>query len=440
MPFDRRFLNRLLALALLLIPSCSAVAPEVKRERDDAAHAGEHYRVPFEQRELPPLASDAAYGELLDRALRTDPELEAAYFAWAGGVERAVVAGALPQPEFGLGWMITEPPTWMLQNVLLAAKQMLPAGAKLDAMQQEALAEARAARARFESLWFGRKGRFHGAYAGLDRAAREVEFAEREVALLVQLASSTNQRVASGAARANDALALVVEIEQARDRALGARAELRAAAARVNAMLSREPFAALAAPPPLVPATLDRTDEELLTLATQRNAELREATAMVAARQRGVDVAQAGGSVDLDLEYRREMTDNMLMLGFTLPLRREQIRAGIAAAEDALREQQARERGARNDARSGTAESIVRLRESERRLALFRDRILPIAEHASDALALRYAADDADFADWVESRRALLELDRTVVAARTDREVAVAELLVCCALELEDLR
>jgi outer membrane protein TolC len=425
------------AFLSLLAAGCSTVSPELQRERDAAERLGETYRERFERRTLPPLAADAPYEALLERALHADPEIEAAYFAWAAGVERAVVAGALPQPELGIGWMLTEPPTWMWQNVLLAAEQMFPAGAKLEAAEAMALAEAGVAKERFVAIWLERKGEFRASYAAFDRAAREVELADREVALLEPLARATSQRVATGAASSDDALRLVLEVEQARDLALQARAALRIAAAEVNARLSREPFEALDPPAPLPPQALAETDEQLLAFAVERNPALREAAATIVARERAIDAANVEGRSDFGLEYRREETDNMFMLTFTLPLRRERIRAGIAAAERAVRESEATRRATLVDVRAETAAALVGLREADRRLVLLRDRLLPLARGASASLQGRYGAGAATFDEWIESRRALLELERAVEQARTDREIAVGRLLACCGAELE---
>ncbi len=418
-----------------LAVACSTVSPEVEHARDEAAAAGERFREPLERRQLPELRADASFDELQERALAVDPAIEAAWFAWAGGIERAVVAGALPQPEFGVGWTITEPPTSMLSNVLLAARLMLPAGAKLEAEQRAALAEAEVAQARFTSLWFARKGAFRTAWAAFDRAARESEIAARDVALADLLERSVVPRVAAGDARADEALATAAELARARDEELAARAELRAARAEVNALLSREPFAALDAPVPSEAPPLAATDEQLLELAVTRAPELRAAMAAVTARRRDVAVADAGGSSDLALDYRREETDNMLMLDFTLPLRRESIRAAIAAAEHAVREEQARVREVRNEAGAETAAQIVALREAERRLVLLRERLLPLARRAADALAGRLAAGGARFPEWIESQRALLGIELEVERARTGREAAIGRLLACCGAE-----
>ncbi len=428
----------LVSLLLLTGAACRAVPEGEAAERDALADLGDRYDEPYEERELPEVEPDASYGLLLDRALRADPELEEAYFAWAAALERVVAAGSPPDPTFTLGWMLMEPAGALFQNVLLGAAQFLPPPGSLRADAERALEAARTARERFDALRFERRGRFREAYAYFDRAAREIEISDRDLAVLDGLRRSLESRVAAGSARADERVRLEVEIESARNERETYESELRAARARVNAMMSRGAFDPLDAPAPLRAFHLEADDEALLRVAAERNPMMREVAGRARELALGIDRAEAEDGIAFMPEYFREGTDNMFMVGLTLPLRRDRIRAVLSEAEALWKEGLARLRVTRNDVAEETARSIVRFREAERRRAYLEDRIHPRAQEALDLVVARYGAGAGTYVDVVDARRALLEIERGIERARTEREAALGDLLACCGADVVD--
>src|SRR5262249_52129561 len=121
------------------------------------------------------------------------------------------------------------------------------------------------------------------------------------------------------------------------------------------------------------------------------------------------------------------------------PLQRDKVRAAIEEAEARLRETEAKRRGLANDVAAETAHAIHDLREAERREAFFAERVRPLAAEALAITGSRYAGGAVSFLEVIEARRSLLEIERAIERARTDRERAVGDLLACCGADVRDL-
>ena len=85
-------------VVLLAFTACRFTAPGEEKAREALAEAGKPYSRPFESRELPEVEADTPFFKLLDRALKVDPELEAAYFQWSAAFANAIQAGSPPIP------------------------------------------------------------------------------------------------------------------------------------------------------------------------------------------------------------------------------------------------------------------------------------------------------------------------------------------------------
>jgi outer membrane protein TolC len=419
---------------LLILTACRATLPGEELESQALREEGEAYVKPFEERELPAVNADSPYGEMIARAVHSDPAIEAAYFEWAMAYHQAIAAGTPPDPTFGFGWMVDDPVGTITNNVMALLFLPLPAPEKRQAEARVKWEEMKGARSRYDSMMAVRRGRFRQAYAQFDRAAREAELGDREIEILVGLETNLTDLAGSGRVSTAAILQSRLELEQARDRAAAARAAVRVARARVNTLMAREPGAPLDAPP-LEPLTLDATEEAILALALLRNPDVVSREGQLRAARAGLDLAESQDNADFAFQYERQFSDQF-MLQFTLPLQRDRIHALLGEARARLAKAEADRRQARNEILSETAAAFQRFREAERRQALIAGRLKPLATAAFDALVARFGAGSATFLELIEAKRALLEVEREEARARTEREDAVGDLLACCGAEI----
>lgn len=425
---------------IIVTVGCRAVQEEERAEREALAESGEPYSRPFEKRELPEVTADSPYIDLLDRALRADPDIEIAYFEWAAALERVVTEGSPPDPELGFGFIFTEPLGGFFSNLIFLAGQGLPAPRKLNFAARRAFIEAKTAREKFEILRFSRKGLFRMAYAGFDGAAREVELAEREILLLDELQKPLEARIRSGAGGVKDILQIELERAKAADTRGAALAARRRAMAKVNILMSRPPFAELSALERLKPLRFSASDEQLLQLAARRNPQVREAEGEILAMSEGIARARAEEDPDLKFNFEREGTENKPSLLFTIPLRRDRVLAEIARAEAQYKQSLAKRRAVGNEIAGDTANAILQLREAARRSEYLEEQLLPKAQKAFELLTIQFGTGQATNIEIVEGKRALIEIERAMERTRVEREIALGDLLACCGADVSEER
>ncbi|MFN0206898.1 MAG: TolC family protein [Planctomycetota bacterium] len=424
---------------IVALVSCRAIPPELREEREALAGTGETYSRPFEERELPMVKSDSAYVELLDRSLRADPRIEEAYFAWSAAIERVVIEGSPENPTIGIGWMLTEPIGGFFENIMFSVSQMITAPSKLQFAAKRALEEARAARVRYDALRFERKGRFREVFAEYDGSAREVELLEQEIKLLDELVQIIQQRISIGTSTAQDLIRLDLEKAQIRNEIEAAVNQRKLAMSKVNIMMSREPYEELQIPQPLAPLRMDASDAALVRLASKRNPQLREIEEILTSLSTEMGRARAENDPDVGAEIEREGTETKFKLLFTIPIRRDRVNAAIAFAEAKYKEAVAKRRTLQNDVSAETVASITAFREAERKYDYIDSELRPRARNSYDLLLKQFAWGGVTYLDVVDARRALLQIERALERARTDREKALGDLLACCGADAAEV-
>src|SRR6185436_13696256 len=170
---------------------------------------------------------------------------------------------------------------------------------------------------------------------------------------------------------------------------------------------------------------LEASDAQLLELSSRLNPRILEISQLLRAREQGHALAEAEGDPEFALRYEREPAENKFMLEFTLPLRRDRVRAALDEANANIAKSRAERRQVVNEVMAETAHEIHEFREAVRKQRLFAETLAPAARSSYEILAKRFSAGAATFSEITEARRALLEIDIEVERARTEREMAL---------------
>src|ERR1700722_7713246 len=93
-----RFAAAVIGLALLSGCHGHPTQGELKA-RQDLQAIGQSYDPKAHRPTLPDLQTNSSLGEFVRYAMLNQPQVEAAYFDWAGSVERITVARSLPDPQ-----------------------------------------------------------------------------------------------------------------------------------------------------------------------------------------------------------------------------------------------------------------------------------------------------------------------------------------------------
>ena len=115
-------------------------------------------------------------------------------------------------------------------------------------------------------------------------------------------------------------------------------------------------------------------------------------------------------------------------ISVTLPIwsRLNRSRIAEAAAQDAAA-REARQ-GRANRLQAEWQRAVYRLRDAERRMALYEGQLLPRARQSVEVSRQAYEVGKADFTALIDAQRMALELQKVYEQARGDRALALAEV------------
>lgn len=414
----------------LLLGGCKGVQqPGEQQARGDLASVARLYRPQGERPALPSLTTNAALGDFLAYAMLKQPQIEAAYFDWAGSVENITVERSLPDPQLTFQMDIAD----IVTSVMPGFMQQFPGPGKLRLQAKAASAESQARYFDFENAVLQAAFAVKRAYYQLWFLDEKIRINREMLRLLSELEQSARGQNAVGKVTLQDVYRaqieqdrLATEIANLEDSRLPLLAEFKAALG----MTREQPDPP--APGQFEAATLDLPPEQLLAAAFERNPRLK-------AMEAGVRRAQAS----LDLAYKAKVPDFSLGLmadakmapvlyrplaGATLPIWRDKIAAEMAGAQAGQRSAEARLANEQIALAVDFAEKSYDYREISRNLALLQRQLIPKARMSLEIARSGYLSGQIDFFNLIDAERTLLEFRLSEVQERTQRELVVADL------------
>jgi cobalt-zinc-cadmium efflux system outer membrane protein len=419
-----------LLLALLLLAGCKGIPTrDEKAARRDLQTVAEVYRPDRQKPALPVLTPDAGLSNYLAYALLNSPKVEAAYYDWAGSVERITVERSLPDPQLTFQSDIAD----IVLTVMPGFMQVFPGPGKLRARAAVAGAESRREYFAFESAVLQ-------AAFDLKRACYRLYFLDERLRInretlgllgdLERIARAQNE---VGKATLQDVLRARIERDRVRtdiDNLADSRRPLVAAFKAALGITAGQPD-------PPVPARLETTavppdTDDLLRVAFARNPDLKAMEAEVHAATAGIAVAYKERvpdfSVGLMADVKATPTIYRPLAAMTLPIWRDKIAAEIARAKARELAAQARLNGAQIALTVDLAEQSFAYREIDRNLDLLRNQLIPEARQSLELARAGYLAGTIDFFNLMDTERTLLNFELAEVESRTQREIVLSRL------------
>jgi outer membrane protein TolC len=393
------------------------------------------------------LGQEAGLDELVAYAEAHNPQLEAALHRWQAAEQEVPQAGALPDPQLGLGVVLDQvDASTEYMGERYSVSQAFPWFGKRGLRADAAAEGAHAERRRYEALRLALAEQVTAAwfeYAWVHEAAGT---ARANLDLVMRLEAIARALYRADAGSQADVSRAQVELGRLDDRLRSLLDQLGPRAARLNALLGRPAHARL--PEPVAPsrqpviALPERDDAAWLALAREWNPLLQAARHEIERERHGVALAEKSYYPDirLGLEYAREGSGRMAamdgggadmlvgMISVNLPIRRGRLDAEMNEARSRLhaadRDARARELAVESELQA----ALFAYREGERKLRLYRGTLVPKARHALEATEAAYRAGNASFMDLIDSQRSLLEFELERERAAADRAVATARV------------
>lgn len=391
-----------------------------------------------------PSAEDerALAGDVLERAayvravVRRNPSIEAARSGWRAAVARVRSSGSLEDP------MVTVQiaPLSIASSAAplgygASISQRLPWPGKLALEESVARAEAEAAKSDFEAMRRELALAAATLYDDYFVAVRALEINAQHVALVRELKAAALAQLTSGRASAQDPLQAEVELTHIEHATVVLTAQRDVTVAQMNELLHRDP--ALPLPPPTnelaLPNAPDaaeakRLGDDAVTKRPEIAAARLRARAEQARRERAERESYPDVMVETSYSSMWAMPEHrwMVGLGFNLPLQRGRRAGGVEEADAARARYESEVASLSDKTRAEVVVAMKRLEEAHHVVALFGERLVPVARDQVDAARAGFVTSRNDFAAVVAAERNLrsVELDYQTARATFDRRRA----------------
>jgi outer membrane protein TolC len=395
---------------------------------DFGAVAGQ-YRPDQQRPALPELTPDSSLSNFLAFALLNSPTVAAAFYNWSASVENVTVTRSLPDPQLTFQAYIQDVVTSLMPGFAWS----FPGPGKLKARARVAAAESQGKYFAFESAVLQTAFNLKRAYYQLGLLEEQLRLKRETLLLLDNQERVVRAQNVAGAAALSD----VLRVQSERDRVHADVANLedsrRSRLANFKAALGLTPEQL----DPPVPAYLEMDSEQIDTdeiwrAAFARNPQLKAMEADVRAAEAGIAVAYKERVPDFSAALMADVKASPVLywpqLSMSLPIWRDKIAAEIAGAKASELAAESRLKAAQIDLAVSFAEKLLAYRETSRNLAVIRDALMPKANQSLEIVRAGYRAGTMDYSAMTAAERMVLDLELESAQARTDREIALAEL------------
>ncbi|MFW5921244.1 MAG: TolC family protein [Polyangiales bacterium] len=395
-----------------------------------------------EREQLPEL--EGSLDAYVKYAMLRSPALRASFEQWHAATERISPQRRLPEPTVSYTYFVRNVETRVgPQEHKLGIQQKFPWPTKLTAGAEAQSDEAEAARERFEAQALALEAEVEQLYWRLWAVHRVHDVFNEQEGVLETLEQTVKARVETGQASLADLMQVQLALTRHRDHHGTHMQMIR----RMSADLVATIGAPSGTPTPI------HTDGPRPGLPAMDEAELREAAlahprveayeylaqssdAQVEGEQAerfpsfgvGLDWVLTGEARGAAAPQDSGKDAVMLTVSASVPLWGESYSDAMDAAEAEAAAHRASGDAAARAAEAELEEALSKVRDAQRRIALYSGTLIPQAEAVHEALRGDYQTGRTDLAQLLMSERELLELRDVLVDARADHAIAWAHL------------
>ena len=427
-------LTTLAVVGVFAIAGCRGIStPGERQARHDLGAVAGQYRPGNGRPVLLELTPDSSLSNFLAYALLNSPVVEAAFYDWSASVENITVTRSLPDPQLTFQAYIQDTITSLMPGLAWN----FPGPGKLRARARVAAADSQGKYFAFESAVLQAAFNLKRAYYQLGLLDEQLQLKRETLSLLENQERVLRAQNEAGTATLPDLL----RVQSERDRVHTDLANLEDLRRSLLEDFKAALGLTLEQPDPPTPAHFEMSREnpdadELLRVAFERNPQLAAMAADVRAAEAGIAVAYKERVPDFNAGLSADVYAPPFywpQAGMTLPIWRDKLAAEVAQARANELAASSRLRAAQIDLAVSFAEKSFAYRETSRNLALIEDDLVPQARQSLGIVRAGYRAGTMDFSSLTDAERMLLDLKLAAAEARTEREIALAELSIMVA-------
>lgn len=390
---------------------------------------------------LPTLNEGSPLEDYLRYAAQNNPGLRAAHARWLAAMEVIPQAKYLPDPRLSYSYYVQEVETRVgPQRQSIALSQTFPWFGKLRLKSDSAARAAEAAWLDFQMQSLELAYRVSGLYYDLYYLKETIDATQGSFDLLKSIEAAGRERYRTGETL-TAVMQAQVELGKLEDRLRSLRQLRSPMAARLNAALNRAPDATLPWPV-LAAAELPELDAAaILARMHDENPDLGKLAALAEKERVAAELAHKNGYPDITLgvsyidtrESDMSTSDSgkdpvMATVSVNLPIWRGKYRAERREAmlrQGALLDQR---RNRANELAADTKLALYRYQDAGRKLALYRDTLLPKAEQSLGVARQDFQVGKTDFLNVIDAQRMLLEFRLAAAEAHAEQGRRFAEI------------
>jgi outer membrane protein TolC len=414
-----------------LVASAGAQANDAARPTPPARLTGIEEVAPIPQAVRDGMAAALSAEGLVQQVLARNPSLAQMRAAWQAASARYPQVTSLDDPMFGSTFA---PASIGSANVdfgyRLEISQKYPFPGKRALRGQGALAEASAAGHDIDDMRLQLIEAARSAFYDYYLVGRALAVNDESVQLLKEFRQNAESRYRTALVPQQDVLQADVELARQQERRLTLERMRQVATARINTLMHSAPDEPLLPPPERLEALEPSPEAKLLRMAAlDRRPDVRALTDRIRGDQAALALAQKEFRPDFEVTaaYDTIMGNGptrdlapQVGVRLNLPVRRAKRCGAVAEAEARLAERQAELDRQIDQVNFQVQEAYEQARESERVVALYKERIVPAAEANVKAAQSAYVTGKTPFLSLVEAQRSLIDL-------RARRYEAIAE-------------
>jgi cobalt-zinc-cadmium efflux system outer membrane protein len=428
-------LATLFGIGVFALAGCRGIStPGERQARHDLGTVASQYRPGNSRPTLPELRPDSSLSNFLAFALLHSPTVEAAFYDWSASVENITVTRSLPDPQLTFQAYIQDVVTSLMPGFAWS----FPGPGKLKARAGVAAAASEGKYFTFESAVLQAAFNLERAYYQLGLLDEQLSLKRETLSLLENQERVVRAQNEAGTAASADVLRVQSDRDRVRTDLANLEDSRRSLLENFKASLGLAPQQ----PDPPAPAHFEMSREnpdadKLLSVAFERNPQLRAMAADVHAAEAGIAVAYKERVPDFSLALMADVKASPVLYwpqaSMSLPIWRDKIAAEVAGARADELAAKSRLKTGQIDLAVNFAEKSFAYRETGRNLALIEDELVPRARQSLETVRAGYRTGTTDFTAMTDAERMLLDLQLEAAEARTEHEIALAELSILVA-------
>ncbi len=381
------------------------------------------------------------YQELEELALANNSDLKVDFQNWRATVAKVRVARSLPDPQISYTEFLEEVQTRVgPQRRKVSLMQMFPWFGTLDLRKDAALAKADAMAKKIESRGLSIIEALQVSVADLILLDKKISINREHLQILSSLEVSRRGSVSAGRAHLSNVLRIQVEIEVLKDQIKTLVSLRQPLAQKLERVIGTRLQKALPITWPSTPIALSHEDMERLFqkshpawLANQHALSAADAELNLAKKKNKPDIGLGFSWIDTGPAAMPNTAGSgsdplAVTISMNIPLWRGKINSEI---ESRLHQRTAVEgqfQTLLQDYRVRIKEALFRKEDSERKIILYRDQLLPKALDAYEASKKGHASSQVSFQNVLDAERILLRFALELETAHRDHSVAKANI------------